>query len=141
MPQPSFFIPLPHVYERLLGVSSSLGRQYAEIASALQARLTVDELTIWADYCDQLAQSGWRAWESAEAFCRVTPFLLRHIDATALWFWADQGKIFARHSADVATAFFRAARRVAPQRSHEEVGSVLFSTQSAHLRALPAVDR
>jgi len=120
MPQPSCFIPLPHVYERLLGVSSSLGRQYAKIASDLQTRLTADEWPIWADYCDQLAQSGWRAWESAEAFCRVTPFLLRHMDATALWFWADQGKIFARHSADVATAFFRSARRVAPHRSHEE---------------------
>lgn len=110
-------IPLPDVHKRLLGVSSSLGRHFAEVAPALETRLSAEDFATWAQYCETLAQSGWRAWESAEAFCHVSPFLLQHIDAAALWQWADTGKVFARNSAAVATAFCRAARLVAPQHS------------------------
>ena len=110
-------IPLPDVHKRLSGVSASLARHYAEAAPALATRLNGEDFATWASYCETLAQSGWRAWESAEAFCHVTPFLLQHIEPEALWEWAETGKGFARHAADVATAFFRAARLIAPQRT------------------------
>ena len=113
-------IPLPDVHKRLSGVSASLARHYAEVAPILAARLSAEDFAIWASYCETLAQSGWRAWESAEAFCHVTPFLLQHIEPEALWQWAETGKGFARHAADVATAFFRAARLIAPQHSLQD---------------------
>ncbi len=113
-------IPLPDVHKRLSGMSSSLGRHFAEVAPALEARLSADDFATWAQYCETLAQSGWRAWESAEAFCHVSPFVLQHIEPAALWQWAETGKVFARHSADVATAFFRAARMIAPQHPLED---------------------
>lgn len=113
-------IPLPDVHRRLAGMSSSLGRHFAEVAPTLETRLSPQDFAVWAQYCITLSQSGWRAWESAEAFCHVSPFLLQHIEASALWQWAEAGKGLARHSADVATAFFRAARLVAPQHTLEE---------------------
>ncbi len=113
-------IPLPEVHKRLSGVSSSLARHFAEVAPTLETCLSSENFATWAQYCETLAQSGWRAWESAEAFCHVSPFLLQHIDPAALWQWADTGKVFARHSADVATAFFRAARLIAPQHALED---------------------
>ncbi len=112
--------PLPDVQKRLSGVSSSLGRHFAEVAPVLEPQLSPEDFTTWAQYCETLAQSGWRAWESAEAFCHVSPFLLQHIDAPALWQWAETGKVFARNSADVATSFFRATRLVAPQHTLED---------------------
>ncbi len=113
-------IPLSEVHKRLAGVSSSLARHFAEVAPALETQLSPEALSTWAQYCETLAQSGWRAWESAEAFCHVSPFLLQHIEPAALWQWADTGKVFARHAADVATAFFRAARLIAPQHALED---------------------
>lgn len=101
-------------------MSSSLARHFAEVAPTLETRLNSEDLATWAQYCETLAQSGWRAWESAEAFCHVSPFLLQHIEPAALWQWADTGKVFARHAADVATAFFRAARMIAPQHALED---------------------
>ena len=98
------------VYERLVAVSSPLARRYTDIAPALHEHLSAAEVSVWAHYCEQLAQSGWRTWESAEAFCRLSPFLLRRFEVTVLWQWAEEGRRLARLSADVATAFFRAAR-------------------------------
>jgi len=112
-------IPLPEVHQRLSGVSSSLARHFAEVAPRLAAQLSPEDFATWARYCETLAQSGWRAWESAEAFCHVSPFLLQHIEPAALWQWADTGRGFARHSADVATTFFRAVRMIAPQHTPE----------------------
>ncbi len=120
MPEPAS-IPLPHVYDRLKAVSSSLGRRYSEVAAVLQRQVSADELDTWARYCEHLAQSGWRAWESTEAFCRVSPFLLRQVGAPELWNWAEEGKVLARHAADVATAFFRAARVMAPRGRLDEM--------------------
>jgi hypothetical protein len=113
-------IPLPEVHKRLSGMSASLARHFAEVAPALEARFSPEDFATWAAYCETLAQSGWRAWESAEAFCHVSPFLLQHIEPAAFWQWAETGKGFARYSADVATAFFRAARLMTPQFTLED---------------------
>ncbi len=113
-------IPLPDVHKRLSGISSSLARHFAEVAPTLEARLSPEDFATWAKYCETLAQSGWRAWESAEAFCHVSPVLLQHIEPAALWQWADTGKVFARNAADVATAFFRATRTIVPQHTLED---------------------
>ena len=69
-------------------------------------------------HCLQLAQSGWRAWESVDAFLQLSPFLQRRLGANDLWTWAEHGVALARYSAEVATAFFHAAKPLLQEASH-----------------------
>ncbi len=103
-------MPLQQFAERLETVSSSFTRRYMEMAPALAELLSENDLPTWVEYCEYIARSGWRTWESAEAFCRCSLVVLQRQGSQALWEWAEAGKTLARQSADVAAAFFRAAR-------------------------------
>jgi hypothetical protein len=83
----------------------------------MQQVLAAAEVVRWNQYCQQLAQCGWRTWESAEAFVTLSPFLAQQLAVAELWAWAEEGVLLARRSADVATAFFQAARPLLRQTS------------------------
>lgn len=97
-------------YEQLAPVSATLARHYVEVAAVVQPSLTPDDFTTWSQYCVHLASADWRAWECAEAFLRLSPFLVQRLTAEALWRWAEHGQTLAQVSAEVAAAFFHAAK-------------------------------
>src|SRR5262245_23640507 len=99
-------VPLHDIYQRLAAVSPPVAQRYAEVAVVLQETLPAADLVRWEQYCLQLAQCGWRTWESAETFVALSPFLVRQLQGTTLWAWAEHGVALAQRSADVATAFF-----------------------------------
>src|SRR2546423_11288993 len=102
-------------YEHLTTVSAPVARRYLEVATVLQHTLTAAEFRIWTQHCVQLAQSGWRAWESTDAFLQLSPFLQQHLVAPDLWTWAEHGQALARDSAEVATAVLQAAKPLLPE--------------------------
>src|SRR5262247_4890366 len=93
-------------YDQLATMSSAVAQRYVEVAMVVQPAFTPAEFAIWTRYCLRLAQSGWRAWESVDAFLQLSPFLQQRLGANDLWNWAEHGVALARHSAEVATAFF-----------------------------------
>src|SRR5207244_6686904 len=133
MPQPmSLQVPtaLRATYEHLATVSVTVARHYLEVATVLQHRFTTAEFRIWTQHCVQLAQSGWRAWESTDAFLQLSPFLQQHLVAHDLWTWAEHGRALARYSAEVATAFLQAAKPLL-----QEASQSVFATWVAGSRA------
>src|SRR5262245_24275771 len=117
-------------YEHLATLSTTVARRYLEVATVLQYRFTTAEFPIWTQHCVRLAQSGWRAWESTEAFLQLSPFLQQHLVAHDLWTWAEHGQALARQSAEVATAFFQAAKPLL-----QEASQSVFATWVAGGRA------
>src|SRR5262252_5994530 len=105
-------------YDQLATMSSAVARRYVEVARVVQPAFTAPEFAIWTQHCLQLAQSGWRAWESVDAFLQLSPFLQQRLGANALWSWAEHGVALARHSTEVATAFFHAAKPLLQGASH-----------------------
>lgn len=103
---PAFAQPF---YTSLRAVSSPVAQHYIEVATCLHTVWSATELQTWSQYCVAIAQSGWRTWESTEAFLQVTPLLQRQLRSQDLWAWAAHGQTLAQVSADVATAFFHAA--------------------------------
>lgn len=125
-------------------MSATLARHYVEIAPALQHALTPAEFATWTQHCLRLAQSGWRAWESADAFVQLSPFLQQRLSVHDLWQWAEHGQVLTRYSAEVASAFFRAARPLLLEASQDVfaawvAGSQAYLAQPPPLAAL-AVD-
>src|SRR5439155_9350528 len=83
---------LQDTYAHLATVSATVARRYIEVATVLQPAFTPAEFSIWTQHCVQLAQSGWRAWESTDAFLQLSPFLQQHLVAHDLWTWAEHGQ-------------------------------------------------
>ena len=104
------------VYERFVPIAPPLAQQYTEVAGVMQHTLSAAEMARWSQYCLQLAQCGWRTWESAEVFLTLSPFLAQQRSPT-VWEWAEAGVGLARRSVDVATAFFQAAKPLLRQTS------------------------
>ena len=140
-------------------MSSAVAQRYVEVATVVQPAFTPAEFAIWTQHCLQLAQSGWRAWESADVFLQLSPFLQQRLGANDLWTWAEHGVALARYSAEVATAFFHAAKPLLQGASHTVfapwvagqprlsrtaavigAGCRVFSSQSAYLWALCLAD-
>jgi nitric oxide reductase NorD protein len=105
-------------YDQLAAMSPAVAQRYIEVATVVQPTFTPTEFAIWTQHCLQLAQSGWRAWESVEAFLQLSPFLQQRLGADDLWPWAEHGVALARYSAEVATAFFHAAKPLLQEASH-----------------------
>src|SRR5437016_10133092 len=97
-------------YDQLATLSAAVAQRYVEVATVVQPVFTPTEFAIWTQHCLQLAQSGWRAWESVDAFVQLSPFLQQRLGASDLWTWAENGVALARHSAEVATAILHAAK-------------------------------
>ena len=106
---------LPQVLEPLAAVSPPVAECVLPILPAMRAGLSAAELARWLAWCERLATCGWRSAESAEAFVRVSPFLLQRLSAAQLWRWAEHGETLARTSAAAATSFFRVARSFVQQ--------------------------
>jgi nitric oxide reductase activation protein len=103
-------VPLRAAYDQLATIAPEVARRYVESAALLQAHLSPEDLVIWTRYAVALAQSGWRAWRSAEVFLQLSPFVQQHLSPAALWAWAEQGAMLTQYSAEVSTAFFQATR-------------------------------
>src|SRR5262252_6058143 len=88
-------------YDQLATMSSAVAQRYVEVATVVQPTFTPTEFAIWTQQCLQLAHSGWRAWESVDAFLQVSPFLQQRLGANALSTWAEHGVVLARYSAEV----------------------------------------
>ena len=101
--------------EPLAAVSPPVAECARHALPAMRAGLSDAELARWLAWCERLAACGWRSAESAEAFVRVSPFLLRRLPAAQLWQWAEHGEALARTSAGAASSFFRAARSFVQQ--------------------------
>ena len=83
-------------YDQLATMSSAVARRYVEVATVVQPAFTPTEFAIWTRHCLQLAQSGWRAWESVDAFLQLSPFLQQRLVVDDLWTWAEHGVALAR---------------------------------------------
>src|SRR5687767_11626389 len=97
-------------YDQLATLSSAVARRYVEVATVVQPAFTPTEFATWTQHCLQLAQSGWRAWESVDAFLQLSPFLQQRLGANDLWTWAEHGVALAQYSAETAAAFLHAAK-------------------------------
>ena len=95
-----------------------MAQRYVEVATVVEPAFTPTEFAIWSQHCLQLAQSGWRAWESVEAFLQLSPFVQQRLSVNDLWTWAEHGVALARYSTEVATAFFYAAKPLLQRASH-----------------------
>ena len=107
--------PLPQVLEPLAAVSPPVAECARHALPAMRAGLSAADMTRWLAWCERLATCGWRSAESAEAFVRVSPFLLQRLSAAQLWQWAEHGEALARTSAGAASSFFRAAKSFVQQ--------------------------
>src|SRR5215470_2434953 len=105
-------------YDQLATLSSAVAQRYVEVATVVQPAFTPAEFAIWTQHCLQLARSGWRAWESVDAFLQLSPFLQQRLSANDLWTWAEHGAVLTRYSVEVATAFFHAAKPLLQEASH-----------------------
>jgi nitric oxide reductase NorD protein len=105
-------------YDQLATTSPAVAQRYVEVATVVQPAFTPTEFAIWTQHCLQLAQSGWRAWESVDAFLQLSPFLQQRLGTDDIWTWAEHGVALARYSAEVATAFFHAAKPLLQGASH-----------------------
>src|SRR5215471_14982363 len=123
-------------YEHLATVSATVARHYIEVATVLQRTFTAAEFHLWTQHCVQLAQSGWRAWESTDAFLQLSPFLQQHLVAHDLWTWAEHGQALTRYSAEVATAFFQAAKPLL-QEASQSVFTTWVAGSQAYLTPPP----
>ena len=94
----------------LAAVSAPVAECALHAMPAMRSGLSEADMTRWLRWCERLATCGWRSAESAEAFIRVSPFLLQRLSAAQLWQWAEHGETLARTSAAAASSFFRAAR-------------------------------
>jgi len=105
-------------YDQLATLSPAVAQRYIEVATVVQPAFTPTEFAIWTQHCLQLAQSGWRAWESVDAFLQLSPFLQQRLVVDDLWTWAEHGVALTRYSAEVATAFLHAAKPLLQGASH-----------------------
>ncbi|MDE0207937.1 MAG: hypothetical protein OXP66_18125, partial [Candidatus Tectomicrobia bacterium] len=101
---------LTTLVQPLAAVSAPLAASALELLPAMLGQLSDAEAARWIDRCRRLSTCGWRSAESAEAFARVSPFLLQRAGAAGLWQWSDYGETLARTSAAAASSFFRSAR-------------------------------
>ena len=101
---------LTTLIQPLAAVSAPVAEGALQVLPAMSAELSGPEVERWLGCCQRLATCGWRSAESAEAFVRVSPFLLQRVTATGLWQWAEHGETLARASAAAASSFFRSAR-------------------------------
>ena len=106
---------LTDLIQPLATVSAPLAESAAQILPAVLDRLSDAGAARWIGCCRRLATCGWRSTESAEAFVRVSPFLLQRVGAAELWQWAAHGETLARASAPAASSFFRSARSFVQQ--------------------------
>ena len=106
---------MPTRLESLAAASAPVAECALRAMPAMRSGLSEADMTRWLGWCERLAMCGWRSAESAEAFVRVSPFLLQRLSTTELWRWAEHGEILARASAAAATSFFRAARSFVQQ--------------------------
>jgi nitric oxide reductase NorD protein len=105
-------------YDQLATMSPAVAQRYVEVATVVQPTFTSTEFAIWTRYCLQLARSGWRAWESVDAFLQLSPFLQQRLGVNDLWTWAEHGVALARYSAEVTMAFFHAVKPLLQEASH-----------------------
>src|SRR5215471_6533227 len=131
-------IALRATYDQLATTSPALARRYIEVATVVQPTFTPAEFAIWTRHCLQLAQGGWRAWESVDAFLQLSPFLQQRLSTNDLWAWAEHGVVLTRYSAEVATAFFHAAKPLLQEASHT-VFSPWVAGSYAYLEPPPLV--
>lgn len=127
---------LQATYEHLATVSVTVARRYLEAATVLQHTFTPAEFSIWTQHCVQLAQSGWRAWESTAAFLQLSPFLQQHLVADDLWTWAEHGQALTQYASEVATAFFQAAKPLLQEASQSVFGTWVAGSR-AYLEQQP----
>ena len=66
-------------YDQLATMSPAVAQRYIDVATVVQPAFTPAEFAIWTQHCLQLAQSGWRAWESVDAFLQLSPFLQQRL--------------------------------------------------------------
>ena len=123
-------------YEQLAILSTTTAQRYVEVAGVLQPVLPAEAFERWTYYCLQLARAGWRAWESADAFLQVSPFLYQRMSLADVWAWAEQGLTLTQHAAEVATAFFGAAR-VLLQEASQAVFNAWVAGSHAYLALQP----
>jgi nitric oxide reductase NorD protein len=97
-------------YDQLATLSAAVAQCYADVATVVEPAFTPAEFAIWSQYCLQLAQSGWRARESVDAFLQLSPFVQQRMSAKEIWTWAEHGVALAQYSAEVATAFLQATK-------------------------------
>lgn len=112
-------VVLQRLSEGFHATSSTVAQRVADTATVMQSALNAEEFARWLQSCLQVAQSGWRSWESAEAFIQASPFLWQCLAAAQFWQWTEQGQRLARSSAEAASAFFRAAKPFLQQTSQE----------------------
>ena len=101
---------LTTLIEPIAAVSTPVAEGALKVLPAMLADLSEAQVERWIGCCQKLATCGWRSAESAEAFVRVSPFLLQRTGSAGLWQWAEHGETLARASAAAATSFFRSAR-------------------------------
>ena len=98
------------IIESLAEVSAPVADQALQALPSMEAGLSEADVARWVGCCQRLSTCGWRSTETAEAFARVSPFLLQRLGAAGLWQWAGHGETLARASAAAASSFFRSAR-------------------------------
>ncbi|MGQ4807624.1 hypothetical protein NKDENANG_00979 [Candidatus Entotheonellaceae bacterium PAL068K] len=127
---------LQRMYDHLAAVAMPVAQRYAQVAPEMQTACTAPEFAQWEQHCLRLVRCGWRTWESAETFLSLSPFLQHHLGASDVCTWAEQGLALARRSADVATAFFQAAKPLLRQAS-QAVFTAWVGGGQWHLKQYP----
>jgi hypothetical protein len=103
---------LPRYTEELRGFGPSLPDDLASGASALEGRLTPEELDQWAAAGVALARHSLRSWEAAAEYFRVSPRLIPAFSFAELIDWSEVARELAESSSMIAAAFVRATPEV-----------------------------
>ncbi len=77
-------------------------------ATALEGRLSADDLERWAEAGVRLARRSLRSWEAAAEYFRAAPSVAERLSASELLDWGESAAALADRSSLVASAYLRA---------------------------------
>ncbi len=86
----------------------ALPEDLAAAATALEARLSAEDLERWAEAGVRLARRSLRSWEAAAEYFRASPATAGKLTASELLAWGETAAALADRSSLVASAYLRA---------------------------------
>jgi nitric oxide reductase NorD protein len=85
----------------------AVSEEFHKALPLVARQLSTEEICAWAREGMAVARSGFRCWEAAAEYFRVTPQALPSLNFPQLINWARCGRMLAETSASLSSAYFR----------------------------------
>jgi len=91
----------------LQGLPPAVSEEFRKALPLVARQLSAEEICAWAQEGVAVAKSGFRCWEAAAEYFRVTPQALPSLNFPQLINWARCGRMLSETSASLSSAYFR----------------------------------